>query len=260
MTAYALILARGGSKGLPRKNLRSLGGHPLIAWSIAAARASQKVEKVICSTDCQEIAEVANSYGAVVPFIRPAELASDTATDLQVFRHAVSWLADHDEHPDMLVQMRPTTPFREPKWIDSSIARMIEDQSITSIRSVTPADPTPYKMWSIGEDGFRLNPLLTLEGIAEPYNMPRQSLPTAYWHTGQIDVIRTKVIAAGSMTGDVIVALHVDRERAIDIDSIRDFHLAELVFKDSMPQKLLELLANHKGSGDYKDNLFKVCT
>lgn len=238
----ALILARGGSKGLPGKNIRRLAGHPLIAWSVAAARASGTVDRVLCSTDSEEIAAVARDYGAETPFLRPAELASDGATDLDVFAHALGWLDENKMTPEFLVQLRPTTPFRDPAWIDAAIAQMRADPEITCARSVTPAEPTPYKMWSLAPGGTRLSPLLTVEGMAEPYNMPRQQLPTAYWHTGQLDVIRSETIRTGSMTGPQIAPLHVDASTAIDIDTLRDFQLAELAFDQVMPPVLKELL------------------
>lgn len=228
---YALVLARGGSKGLPGKNVRPLGGHPLVGWSVAAARASAAVDRVICSTDSEEIAAVARAYGADTPFMRPAEIAGDFATDIEVFCHCVRWLVDHGERPDLMVQLRPTTPFRDPAWIDQSVAMMRADPSITCVRSVAVAERTPYKMW-VKEESGRLQPLLTLEGVDEPFNMPRQKLPPVHWHTGQLDVIRTDVIEAGSMTGDNIHAIEVDPDSAVDIDGIRDFQMAELLQRE----------------------------
>lgn len=231
----ALVLARGGSKGLPGKNLRPLGGHPLIAWSVAAGRLAASVDRVICSTDSDEIAAAARAYGAETPFVRPAELATDNATDLDVFAHALGWLRERGEAPALFVQLRPTTPFRDPAWIDAAVGRMLADPAISCIRSVAPADPTPYKMWRLSENGDRLTPLLEAEGLVEPYNLPRQALPVVYRHTGQLDVIRADTIAGGSMTGGTIAPLLVDAERAVDIDGPRDFQLAELVFDDAMP-------------------------
>ena len=233
---YALVLARGGSKGLPGKNLRPLAGHPLIAWSIGAGRAAASVERVICSTDSEEIAAVARRYGAETPFLRPAALAGDMSTDLDVFDHAVRWLAEHGEAPDLLVQLRPTCPFRDPRWIDEAVARMRADPAISCLRSVTPAEHTPYKMWHMGEDGARLEPLLSVPGMPEAYNMPRQALPVVYRHTGQLDVIRREAILSGSMTGPAIAPLLVDPSSAVDIDGLRDFQLAELAFADTMPE------------------------
>lgn len=239
---YALVLARGGSKGLKGKNVRPLGGHPLVAWSVAAAKASKAVDRVICSTDSDEIAAVARAYGAETPFMRPAELAGDFSTDLDVFGHAVRWLADHGEHPDLMVQLRPTTPFRDPEWIDRSVTMMRADPTITCVRSVTIAERTPYKMWCKAEDG-KLSPLLTLEGVPEPFNMPRQKLPPVYWHTGQLDVVRSDVILSGSMTGGRIFAIEVDADSAVDIDGIRDFQMAELLLNEAMPQAVRAAIA-----------------
>ncbi len=235
MSAYALVLARGGSRGLPGKNVRLLGGHPLVAWSVAAARVSGAVDRIICSTDSEEIAAIARAYGAETPFMRPSELADDFSTDLDVFQHAAAWLLDHGETPDMFVQLRPTCPFRDPQWIDDAVARMSDNPEITCVRSVTPAEHTPYKMWRMNAEHNLLEPLLTVEGMAEPYNMPRQKLPVVYRHTGQIDVIRTETIFRGSMTGPVIAPLFTDAGMAIDIDTLLDFQIGELVFSEAMP-------------------------
>lgn len=234
----ALVLARGGSKGLPGKNVRLLGGAPLIAWAVAAGRCAQTVQRVICSTDDDAIASVATRAGAEVPFRRPMEFAQDVSTDLDVFGHALRWLAEHEGSvPELMVQLRPTTPFRQPEWIDDAVTRMLHDPSITCVRSVAPSPLTPYKMWQLEDDG-QLSPLLSLPGVAEPYNMPRQKLPPVYWHTGQIDVIRSEVILNGSMTGENIHALIVDVETAIDIDTAIDFKFAELVFDVRMPTSM----------------------
>lgn len=236
--AWGLTLGRGGSKGLPGKNIRPLGGQPLIAWAVAAGRAAESVSRVICSTDDDAIAEAAHAAGAEVPFRRPAQYASDGATDLDVFHHALAWFAENEGAlPEFFVQLRPTTPFRDPAWIDAGLARMRADPTITCMRTVAPTPLTPYKMWRKAEDG-RLSPAMLLEGVAEPYNMPRQALPPIWWHTGQLDLIRTDTLLSGSMTGPKIVALDVDLERAVDIDTAIDFTLAELRFDACMPSVL----------------------
>jgi CMP-N,N'-diacetyllegionaminic acid synthase len=239
-TALGLTLGRGGSKGLPGKNVRPLGGRPLISWAIAAGLCAQSVDRVLCSTDDDEIASVCRRWGGDVPFKRPAEFAQDHSTDLDVFTHALHWLAEHELRlPEYMVQLRPTTPFREPGWIDEAIKMMQADPSITCVRSVAPTPLTPYKMWKL-DASQRLLPLLQLEGVAEPFNMPRQALPMVYWHTGQLDVIRTDALLDGSMTGSNIHALVVDIERAVDIDQAIDLQLAELEFDRAMPQVLVD--------------------
>jgi CMP-N-acetylneuraminic acid synthetase len=238
---WGLTLGRGGSKGLPGKNVKPLGGQPLIAWAVAAGRAAQSVERVFCSTDDEQIAEAARAAGAEVPFRRPAEAASDDATDLDVFDHALGWLAEHEGAlPEFFVQLRPTTPFREATWIDAAVARMRADASITCIRSVAPTPLTPYKMWRKAEDG-RLSPAMELEGVPEPFNMPRQGLPPIWWHTGQLDIIRTETLLTGSMTGGNIHALEVPLDSAVDIDTPIDFAVAELRFDALMPAALRAL-------------------
>ena len=118
----ALIPARGGSKGIPRKNIRAFAGQPLIAYSIAAGLQAKTVTRVIVTTDDEEIAEVARSCGAETPFLRPAELAQDRTTDLPVFQHALRWLAEHEDyHPQVVVHLRPTTPIRPPDLVDRSV-------------------------------------------------------------------------------------------------------------------------------------------
>jgi len=235
---YGLTLGRGGSKGLVGKNVRLLGGHPLIAWSVAAGKLAQTVSRVICSTDDDEIAASARRAGADVPFRRPLEFASDTATDMDVFRHCIDWLASNEGSlPEYFVQLRPTTPFRLECWIDQAVGLLRTIPEATSVRSVAPTPLTPYKMWRSGPLG-RLLPALELEGIAEAYNMPRQALPEILWHTGQIDVIRSSTIIDGSMTGPYVQELRVPIELAMDIDGLADFRLAELQLDELMPKRL----------------------
>lgn len=241
--AFGLALGRGGSKGLPGKNTRLLGGHPLIAWSVAAGKLSPAVSRVICSTDCDDIAACARTAGAEVLFRRPIELASATATDLQVFGHLISWLLENEgELPEFFVQLRPTTPFRLPEWIDLAITILQENPQASSVRSITPTPITPYKMWCKSDGGGKLSPALDAPGIFEAYNRPRDGLPQIYWHTGQIDVVRTATILDGSMTGPLILGLDVPLDLAADIDTLIDFQLAQLRFDEFMPASLKEYL------------------
>ena len=184
----AIVPARGGSKSIPRKNLQPFSGHPLMAYAIAAGLQAQSVRRVIVSTDDGQIAEAARSYGAETPFIRPAELALDDTPDWPVFKHALDWLAkNEDYHPELVVQLRPTSPLRPPDCVDRGIDSMLSHPEADSLRAVVPSGQNPYKMWRIDESG-RLLPLLKDE-FEEPYNMPRQKLPPTYWQTGHLDVI-----------------------------------------------------------------------
>lgn len=219
----ALIPARGGSKSLPRKNLLPLAGVPLLAYSIQAARESHRRPRIIVSTEDEEIARCAEEWGAEVPFRRPAELAQDETLDLPVFLHALDWLERADAYrPDILVQLRPTSPIRPPDLVDRAIDILEAHPEADSVRAVTPAGQNPYKMWKVTPAGSLL-PLVD-SGIPEAFNRPRQALPQAYWQTGSIDVIRWGTIREKhSMTGKVVYPVNVDPRYAIDLDTPEDW-------------------------------------
>lgn len=230
----AIIPARGGSKGIPRKNIRSFAGAPLIAYSIAAANQAAAVTRVIVSTDDEEIAAVARQYGAETPFIRPGELAEDSTLDLPVFQHALNWLAENEGYsPDLVVQLRPTSPIRPPGLVDEALNLLQTHPEADSVRGVMPAGQNPHKMWRIDPDTGRLISLLAVPGIPEPYNAPRQALPPVYWQTGHIDVIRPRVILAGSMSGGVILPVQIDARYLVDIDGPADWLRAEWLVRQA---------------------------
>lgn len=220
-----IIPARGGSKGIPRKNIRNFAGSPLIAWSIAAARQSEFVTRIVVSTDDEEIAAVARSFGAETPFLRPAEFAQDQTTDLPVFEHALQWLAEHENyHPEVVVQLRPTSPIRPRDCVDGAIKILLAHPDADCVRGVVPAGQNPHKMWRLpsGENAPMKN-LLDVEGIVEPYNSPRQILPPIYWQTGHIDAIRTQTIFNGSMSGGKIYPLVIDPRYSVDLDNLYEW-------------------------------------
>jgi YrbI family 3-deoxy-D-manno-octulosonate 8-phosphate phosphatase len=221
----ALIPARGGSKGIPRKNIRSFAGYPLIAWSIAAAKRAELVARVVVSTDDEEIAAVAREWGAETPFLRPIELAQDKTIDLPVFEHALKWLEDVEGYrPELIVQLRPTSPIRPRTMVDDAIRVLLEHKDADCVRGVVPAAQNPYKMWRFNGEDRPLNPLLAVDGIPEPYNAPRQILPSTYWQTGHIDVIRDSTITQKkSLTGDNIYPLLIDPKYTVDIDTLQDW-------------------------------------
>lgn len=223
----ALVPARGGSKSIPRKNIRPFAGYPLIAYSIAAGRAAESVTRVILSTDDQEIAEIACRYGAEVPFLRPVELARDETPDLPVFQQALAWLKENEGYqPEIVVQLRPTSPFRRTWHIDQAVARLLERPEADSVRTVCLPFQNPFKMWRIGQDGF-MRPLIELD-LKEPYNLPRQVLPEIYWQTGYVDAAwADTILAKDSMTGENILPLVIGQDEWIDIDSPDDWRRAE---------------------------------
>ncbi|MGA7192597.1 MAG: acylneuraminate cytidylyltransferase [Anaerolineales bacterium] len=221
----AIIPARGGSKGIPRKNIRDFAGYPLIAWSIAAGKQSKLVTRVIVSTDDEEIASIARQYGAEVPFLRPVELAQDNTLDLPVFEHALKWLEEIEGYkPEIVVQLRPTSPIRPRGCVDNAISILLEHPRADCVRGVVPAGQNPHKMWRISRPDGPMSPLLEVPGIEEPYNAPRQILPPIYWQTGHIDAIRTSTITRkSSLTGNKIYPLIIDPRYTVDIDNLSDW-------------------------------------
>lgn len=242
----AIIPARGGSKSIPRKNIRMLGGHPLVTYSIAAGLMAQTVTRLIVSTDDLEIAGICREYGADVPFVRPAELALDATPDLPVFQHAMNWLKEHENYrPDIVVHVRPTSPLRPPTLIDEAVQMLRDCPSADSVRGVGLPEQTPYKMWQPGEDGF-LKPLLT-DGKGESYNLPRQALPIVYWHTGHIDVIRYQTLMEKhSMSGDRILPILVAPLYCTDIDTEDDWAYTEWLLSSGKITVFTPEILTHK--------------
>ncbi|MEK7178867.1 MAG: acylneuraminate cytidylyltransferase family protein, partial [Patescibacteria group bacterium] len=169
----AVIPARGGSKGFPGKNIIPLGGKPLIAWSIEAAKKSKLVERVIVTTDDEKIASIAREYGAEVPFIRPAELAQDDTPPDPVLKHVLQFLEEKEGvSPEIIVWLEPPCPFRTPQEIDEAIVALKNDSDADSLRSVIEPFQNPFKSWTIDENGY-LSPLIKVEGKAL-HTGPRQ--------------------------------------------------------------------------------------
>jgi N-acylneuraminate cytidylyltransferase len=225
----AVIPARGGSKGIPRKNIKNFAGYPLIAYSIQAALNSKYVTRTIVSTDDEEIANVARAFGAEVPFLRPSEFAQDTTLDFPVFENLLKTLQEKENYvPDLVIQLRPTSPIRPIHLVDEAIEIMLGDPAIDSVRGVVPSGQNPYKMWRIDPINKLMTGLLSVDGIDEPYNSARQALPDTYWQTGHIDVIRTNVILEKkSMSGDKIKPIHINPDFTVDIDKPSDWQRAE---------------------------------
>jgi CMP-N,N'-diacetyllegionaminic acid synthase len=223
----ALIPARGGSKGIPRKNIIMLGGKPLIAYSILQAKASHRINRVVVSTDDAEISSVAKDWGAEVPFVRPTEYAQDSSPDIDVFRHALNWLKENEGYePEMVVHLRPPGPVRRADLIDYAVDLLTEHPEADAVRSVSPALQTPYKMWGIAPNGF-LQPLLRLDNTVDCQSLPRQQLPQVYWQNGYVDVIRPRaVLEKNSMWGECVLPFIVE-ETLFELDYPEDIPAIE---------------------------------
>jgi len=218
----ALIPARGGSKSIPRKNVIEVAGKPLIAWSILHALQSSRVTRVIVSTDDVEIASVSKEFGAEVPFLRPAEYAQDLSPDIDVFRHALEFLAAREGYePEMVMHLRPTGPVRRVRDIDAAVDLLAGHPEADAVRSVSLVRQTPYKMWRLRDDGT-MEPLLRLPGLSDCQSRPRQLLPLAYWQNGYVDVVRPRtVLEKHSMSGDHVLPFVVETG-LFDIDYPED--------------------------------------
>ncbi|MDB0047975.1 acylneuraminate cytidylyltransferase family protein [Burkholderiaceae bacterium] len=224
MKAVAFIFARGGSKGLPGKNIRPLAEKPLIAWSIAHARSVQRIERVIVSTDSQEIANVATKYGAEVPFIRPADLASDSSPEWLAWRHALNYLLKAEGGmPEVFVSIPVTAPLRLPLDIENCLDEY-EKNDVDMVITVTDAHRSPYfNMVRLNSDG-------TVGLVIPPKSAltRRQDAPTVYDMSTVAYVVRPEfIITHQSPFEGRVRAVHVPLERAIDIDTLVDFEMAE---------------------------------
>jgi CMP-N-acetylneuraminic acid synthetase len=222
MSVVAVIPARAGSKGLPGKNIRKFRGVPLLGLAIQRAKECSAIDRIVVSTDSKEYARLAREFGAEVPFLRPAELATDSANDLVTFQHCLKALHSLGYSPELVVHLRPTYPLRTPAQISECIRMLQADREAESVRSVSISRYSPYKTYKIASN--RLAPVAEC-GIEEAYNQPRQNLPDTYEHNGAIDVVRAKVVLGGSMSGRVIVPFIM--EHNFDIDTLADFEEAE---------------------------------
>ncbi|MGB0370712.1 MAG: acylneuraminate cytidylyltransferase family protein [Opitutales bacterium] len=236
----ALIPARGGSKGIPGKNLRELADRPLIAWSIGAAKLCPSIDQIIVSTDDPKIAEVSMEYGADVPFLRPKEFARDDSLDKEFFLHFYSCLKEQKVAlPELVVHLRPTTPLRDTNTIEQGIQIMRESPQLSSLRSMHPIKTTPYKLF-VEVDGLA-QAALPYPEIEEAYNMPRQFFPAVYQPNGLVDVVRPEVLLeTGKVNGDSMYLF--ETETCPDIDHIEDLEQASKLSMDSKYKDLREML------------------
>ncbi len=222
MKVFALVTARSGSKGVPDKNIKHIGGHSLLDWSIKSSLKAQSISQVYLSTDSDAYASIGKESGSLVPFLRPKELASDTASDLVVIKHFLSVI---DEKPDALVHIRPTTPLRDPAILDKAIEIFFSRKNeLTSLRSVHEMSESAYKSFEISNQGF----LSTMGSIknGDKANLPRQAFPKTYVANGYVDVLDPEYILNGNkLHGDKILAFQTPV--VTEIDSIEDLEYLE---------------------------------
>jgi N-acylneuraminate cytidylyltransferase len=223
-----LVLARGGSKGVPKKNVKLLAGQPLLAYTAQAALAAHRLARIIVSTDSAEVAEVARHWSLDVPFLRPSELAADNTPSLPVVQHAVAWLEARGECYDAICQLQPTSPLRARGEIDACID-LLDERGADCVMTVVrlPEEHNPH--WAYVEDpaGF----LHISTGEASPIPR-RQELPPAYIRDGSVYVTRRDVVmSANSLYGSRVLGMVVDGAERVNIDRPEDFDRAEVLLR-----------------------------
>jgi len=224
MRVLGLVVARGGSKGVPRKNIRLLAGKPLLQYTAESALKARRLSRVILSTEDEEIAEVGRSCGLDIPFMRPMELAADSAPGFPVVQHAVGWLEEHGEYYDAVCVLQPTNPLRRADDIDACIDLLERDgaDAVVTILPV-PAEYNPHWVYFQASDGR-----LSLSTGAETPVPRRQELPPAFHREGSVYVTRRNTVMQDhSLYGRRLVGHLVDPARSINIDSMSDWERAE---------------------------------
>lgn len=228
----AIIPARGGSKGIPRKNIKLLAGKPLIAYTIEVAKKSKLLDRIIVSTDDKEIASIAKKYGSEVPFLRPKELARDEVLDLPVFQHALKWLEENENYkPEIVLNLRPTNPFRTIDDIDNAIRKLI-DLNADSIKTLSKVSQHPCRMWKLGKGDKLIALKDTEKRVVGGSDNRRQDLPRIYWQNELVDVCRrSNIMEKNTMFGSDRRGLLINRSFPIDLNTPEDFEIAGIIIK-----------------------------
>lgn len=222
----AVIPARGGSKGVPKKNIREVGGKPLIAWTIDAARKSKYIDRLIFSSEDKETIEIALKYGCDVPFVRPLELATDESGTTEVILHAIENIT---ERYNYIVVLQPTSPLRLSTDIDNCIQHCLETNSLSCV-SVTEAEKSPYWMYFLDDKG-------KMTGVIDIKNRPtrRQNIPTAYTLNGAVYVVEIESFKKTmKLINNQTVAYIMPKIRSLDIDTDFDFMLFQTLLDNSI--------------------------
>lgn len=222
-TAIAIIPARSGSKSILDKNLIQLAGFPLIAFSIAAAKLSPSVSRVIVSTDSEKYADIARKFGAEVPFIRPVAISGDNATDIEFMVHAMNWFDENEPRtPEYWVHLRPTTPLRDPNHIAEALQRIRSRDDATALRSAFPCPESPFKWFRHSDDGFLMS-LNSDDTDLDKFNSPRQMYPKVFVPDGYVDIIRRSFVKrTGQIHGNKVIGF--TSPVCSEVDSVEELH------------------------------------
>lgn len=227
MSIIAIIPARGGSKGIPRKNIKNFCGIPLIGWTIKAALSAKNIDQVIVSTEDKEIAEISMNLGAEVPFLRPKDLSGDNISMAPVITNILDWLKNKNTDVDAIVVLQPTSPLRQPYHIDEAI-KIFKKNNAMSVISVVdvPHHFNPYSIMK-KEDG-KIKPFMETKNITR-----RQDKPKFLARNGPaVLVIKPEAVKIGNLYASPCFGYHMNRWYSVDIDEPDDFTLAELIMKN----------------------------
>ena len=225
-SSIAIIPARSGSKSILDKNIVKLAGFPLIAFSIAAAKLSRGVSRVIVSTDSEEYAEISRQFGADVPFIRPSDISGDNASDIDFMVHAMNWFDENEPlTPEYWIHLRPTTPLRDPKHITEALQQIAHRDDATALRSAFPCAESPFKWFRHSDDGFLMS-LTANDTDLDRFNLPRQMYPKVFVPDGYVDIIRRSFVKkTGLIHGDKVFGFV--SPVCSEVDSLEELHRIE---------------------------------
>ncbi len=225
-SVVALIPARSGSQRVVDKNIRALGGHPTIAYTIAAARESGVFDAVIVSTDSERYAAIARHYGAEVPLLRPDDIATATSPDIDWVRHILGSLASEGRGFDAFSILRPTSPFRLPETIRRAWSEFLAEEGVDSLRAVEKVSQHPGKMWVVR--GRRMAPLMPLTPPEQPWHSTQMAaLPEVYVQNASLEIAWTRVADAGTIAGEVVMPFVTLGTEGLDVNTEYDFWYCE---------------------------------
>ena len=225
-----IIGIRSGSKGVPDKNISTLAGKPLVGWVLDSARQSKYINRMVVSTDSHDYANIAQSYGAEIPYLRPPELATDNSPEYEYVKHMIEWLDKNEGYqPDIIVRMMATVPLQTREDIDSIIKKLIDDPTADSAVVIAEARQHPIKALKIVDDGEGGEKLVTYfsDSGREVTPIARQNYEKAYFRANIIACRRDVIFETGSLTGDLVRFHIIPQERAVDIDNNIDFYITE---------------------------------
>ena len=217
----AIIPCRSGSKGIKNKNIISVFGKPLLYYTIFFAQQCKFIDRIIVSTDSNKYKKIIEKCGINVPFLRPKNISKDFSLDIEVFKHALTWLKQNDSYvPDLVVHLRPTCPIRRIKTLKKAVDIINKVKKIDSVRSISPISESAYKMWFMKNNSMIKTIAVNNSNYKEPHNAPRQKLKKSYLQNSVYDIVRTKIIKKNLLSGKNVYGLVTND--TIDIDNKAD--------------------------------------